>query len=172
TSRCLGWSRTSTAGRRACCVNTGRRCTADTGARCGRPAYFVASCGGAPISVLRQYGQHQREDAAPPRGKFRGFRRKKNLMTEDGSQAVSSLLQPLLRGFELLLFVTRHLHPPDFADLMASIGAPDADLQSARARTLPWPRGVANIGAVLEAASDAALERLPVLRHAPTYAHV
>ena len=41
------------------------------------PAYFVASCGGAPISVLRQYVQQQREDAAPPRDKSRGFRREK-----------------------------------------------------------------------------------------------
>jgi len=90
-------------------------------------------------------------------------------MTEDGSQAVSSLLQPLLRAFELLLFVARHLHPPDFADLMASIGAPDADLQLARARTSPWPQGVADIGAALEAASDAALEGFAGLRQALSY---
>jgi putative transposase len=39
------------------------------------PSYFAASCGGAPISILKQYVEQQREDAPPPRPKRRGFRR-------------------------------------------------------------------------------------------------
>jgi putative transposase len=41
------------------------------------PSYFAASCGGAPISILKQYVEQQREDAPPPRPKWRGFRRGK-----------------------------------------------------------------------------------------------
>ena len=36
------------------------------------PSYFAASCGGAPISILKQYVEQQREDAPPPRPKRRG----------------------------------------------------------------------------------------------------
>jgi hypothetical protein len=41
------------------------------------PSYFAASCGSAPISILKQYVEQQREDAPPPRHKRRGFRRGK-----------------------------------------------------------------------------------------------
>jgi putative transposase len=39
------------------------------------PSYFAASCGGAPISILKQYVEQQREGAPPPRPERRGFRR-------------------------------------------------------------------------------------------------
>lgn len=43
------------------------------------PSYFAASCGGAPISIIRQYVEQQRnqEAAPPPRPERRGFRRGK-----------------------------------------------------------------------------------------------
>jgi hypothetical protein len=46
----------------------------------------------------------------------------------------SPLLNPLLRALEMITFIARHLHPPDFADLMASIGVPDyrADVDLAK----------------------------------------
>lgn len=37
------------------------------------PSYFAASCGGAPISIIRQYIEQQRS-ALPPRPERRGFR--------------------------------------------------------------------------------------------------
>lgn len=37
------------------------------------PSYFAASCGGAPISIIRQYIEQQRS-APPPRPERRGFR--------------------------------------------------------------------------------------------------
>jgi putative transposase len=37
------------------------------------PSYFAASCGGAPISIIRQYIEQQR-GALPPRPERRGFR--------------------------------------------------------------------------------------------------
>lgn len=39
------------------------------------PSYFAASCGGAPISIIKQYVEQQRMEAdAPPRRSRRGFR--------------------------------------------------------------------------------------------------
>jgi hypothetical protein len=39
------------------------------------PSYFVASCAGAPLSIIAQYVHNQKEkDALPPRPKDRGFR--------------------------------------------------------------------------------------------------
>ena len=55
-------------------------------------------------------------------------------MNEDEAEAVRSLLDPLLGALEMLLFVSRNLHPPDFEELMASVGTPDEELKSALAR--------------------------------------
>ena len=41
------------------------------------PSYFAASCGGATISILKQFVEQQREAAPPPRPERRGFRRGK-----------------------------------------------------------------------------------------------
>ena len=38
------------------------------------PSYFAGSCGGAPLSIIKQYVEHQREAAPPPRPERRGFR--------------------------------------------------------------------------------------------------
>lgn len=38
------------------------------------PSYFVASCGGAPLSIIAEYVRNQREGALPPRPERRGFR--------------------------------------------------------------------------------------------------
>ena len=38
------------------------------------PSYLVASCAGAPLSVVADYVRSQREDALPPRPERRGFR--------------------------------------------------------------------------------------------------
>jgi len=80
------------------------------------------------------------------------------------SDTALSLLEPLLRAFEMLMFVARHLHPPDFPALMGSIGAPDEALGAARARQSPWPASLSDIGAALDAASDAALQAYAGLR--------
>src|SRR5215467_11021112 len=80
------------------------------------------------------------------------------------SDTALSLLEPLLRALEMLMFVARHLHPPDFPALMGSIGAPDEVLAAARARQSPWPARLSDIGAALDAASDAALQAYAGLR--------
>lgn len=38
------------------------------------PSYFVASCGGAPLSVVAEYVRSQRADARAPRPEGRGFK--------------------------------------------------------------------------------------------------
>ena len=59
-------------------------------------------------------------------------------MTDD--KAILDLLGPLMRALEMLAFVARHVHPPDFDRLMESVGAPDEELRAARARQGEWPR--------------------------------
>ena len=77
-------------------------------------------------------------------------------MNEDDAEAVVALLDPLLRALEMLAFISRHLHPPDFEGLMASVGTPDEELRSALARQSEWPERCPASGAALDAACDAA----------------
>ena len=85
-------------------------------------------------------------------------------MDEPQAEPVLAVLDPLLRAFEMLAFVARHLHPPDFAELMSSIGTPDEDLKSARANQPEWPERLSGIRGALGAASDAALAAFAGLR--------
>jgi phospholipase/carboxylesterase len=85
-------------------------------------------------------------------------------MNEDDAEAVAALLDPLLRALELLTFVSRHLHPPDFEELMASVGTPDEELRSALARQSEWPERLSGIRIAVDAACDAALGAFAGLR--------
>jgi phospholipase/carboxylesterase len=87
-------------------------------------------------------------------------------MSEEEFAAIRSLLNPLLRAFEMLMLIARHLHPPDFLDLMRSIGTPDEALRAVKARQLAWPQRLPAIGAALDGASDAALQAFIGLRAA------
>ena len=78
-------------------------------------------------------------------------------MDEPETKVVCALLDPLLRALEMLAFVSRRLHPPDFEELMSSIGAPDQDLKSALANQSDWPERLSGIKDALVEASDAAL---------------
>src|SRR5262245_22900165 len=100
--------------------------------------------------------------------RVRERRKRRGVMEEREDEAISALLNPLLRALEMLTFIARHLHPPDFAELMASIGAHDDDLKSARARQPPWPERLSGIKTALDAASGAALESFSGLREALT----
>jgi phospholipase/carboxylesterase len=60
-------------------------------------------------------------------------------MEDHGDEATLPLLTPLLRALEMLAFVARHLHPPDFEELMGSIGAPDEELKSAKRKQARGP---------------------------------
>ena len=85
-------------------------------------------------------------------------------MNEDDAEAVVALLNPLLRALEMLAFISRHLHPPDFEGLMARVGTPDEELRSALARQSEWPERLSGIRNALDAACDAAREAFAALR--------
>ena len=78
-------------------------------------------------------------------------------MDADEAGVEFALLNPLLRALEMLMFISRHLHPPDFGSIMASIGAPDDDLRSVRAKGLELPEHRSDIKAAIDEASDAVL---------------
>ena len=85
-------------------------------------------------------------------------------MDADEAGVEFALLNPLLRALEMLMFISRHLHPPDFGSLMASIGAPDDDLRSVRAKGLELPEHRSDIKAAIDEASDAVLQAFAGLR--------
>ena len=85
-------------------------------------------------------------------------------MSEAVVDGIVAVLPPLLQSLEALGFVARHLNPPDFDSVMATVGAPDQALQAARARLTGWPAEFADVQTSLEAASDAALAAFEGLR--------
>jgi phospholipase/carboxylesterase len=86
--------------------------------------------------------------------------------TKEGHQVepLAALLDPLLRTLEMLAFVARHLHPPDFESLMASVGTPDEDLKSARSKQPRWPDHLSGVAAALDDAAAAVVEAFAGLR--------
>jgi phospholipase/carboxylesterase len=79
-------------------------------------------------------------------------------------ERVVALLKPLFRGLEMLAFVARHFHPPDFEGLMSSIGAPEADLKLATQSLGDWSQELADLKGPIVAASEATLEAFEALR--------
>jgi phospholipase/carboxylesterase len=86
-------------------------------------------------------------------------------MNEDASTTLLSLLQPLLRAIETLMFIARHLYPPDFGELMASIGEPEEALIAAKARQPEWPQALSAITGRLDLAIEAVLQAFAGLRN-------
>lgn len=84
-------------------------------------------------------------------------------MDQREADAIVAILQPLLRAFEVLLLVARHFHPPQFTALMAQLGTPDADLNTAR---FQHGKALTNseIRDALLGASEAALRAFAALR--------
>jgi phospholipase/carboxylesterase len=85
-------------------------------------------------------------------------------MNEDPAKAITPLLSPLLRALEALAFIARRLYPPEFNDLMSSVGTPDHDLKMAQASQSEWPAHLSGMGATLNEATDAALQAFTGLR--------
>jgi phospholipase/carboxylesterase len=81
-----------------------------------------------------------------------------------GGEAILDQLGPLMRSLEMLAFVARHVHPPDFDGLMESIGTPDEELRAARARQGEWPQRLSEVRAALDASGDAVLAAFAGLR--------
>lgn len=87
-------------------------------------------------------------------------------MDDDPANAVTPLLNPLLRALEALAFIARYLYPPKFNDLMSGIGTPDLDLKMAQAVQPEWPAQLSDIGATLHSVTEAVLQAFAGLREA------
>jgi phospholipase/carboxylesterase len=87
-------------------------------------------------------------------------------MDETELADLMALLPALLGALEVLGFVARHFNPPDFAQMLAAIGEPDAALRAARPRLAAWPERLGDVRAALETASDHTLAGFDGLREA------
>src|SRR4051794_3159468 len=91
-------------------------------------------------------------------------------MNEPVTGHLAALLPPLLRSLEMLGFIARHFHPPDFGVVMEAAGAPDHDLRAARLALDGWPDELAGVVKHLLSATDCALAAFEGLRGAPDQA--
>jgi phospholipase/carboxylesterase len=79
----------------------------------------------------------------------------------------AALLPPLLRALEMLGFVARHFHPPEFGAVMEAVGTRDRDLRTVREGLENPPAELAGVYKQLLTATDAALAAFDGLRKAP-----
>jgi phospholipase/carboxylesterase len=91
-------------------------------------------------------------------------------MNDTVTERLAALLPPLLRSMEMLGFVARHFHPPDFAAVMDAAGTPDQELRSVRGSLDDWPDQLAGSRERLRSAADAVLAAFDGLRGAPEQA--
>jgi phospholipase/carboxylesterase len=88
-------------------------------------------------------------------------------MSDVAYERLAALLPPLLRSLDVLGFIARHFHPPDFGAVMDAAGTPDQDLRVARGMLDGWPDELAGVRERLQGAIDAALAAFDGLRGAP-----
>jgi phospholipase/carboxylesterase len=91
-------------------------------------------------------------------------------MSDVVSEHLVALLPPLLRSLDVLGFIARHFHPPDFGAVMDAAGTPDQDLRAARGLPDGWPEELAGVRGRLQIATDAVLAAFDGLRKAPDQA--
>jgi phospholipase/carboxylesterase len=91
-------------------------------------------------------------------------------MGDTVTEHLAALLPPLLRSMEVLGFIARHFHPPDFGAVMDAAGTPDQDLRPARGSLDDWPDELAAVRERLRTAADATLAAFEGLRNAPDQA--
>jgi phospholipase/carboxylesterase len=88
-------------------------------------------------------------------------------MNEPVTERLAAFLPPLLRSLEMLGFIARHFHPPDFGAVMDAAGTPDHDLRAARGLLENWPDELSGVRRQLLAATHATLAAFDGLRSAP-----
>jgi phospholipase/carboxylesterase len=91
-------------------------------------------------------------------------------MSDVASERLAAVLPPLLRSLEMLGFIARHFHPPDFGAVMDAAGTPDDDLRAARQQFDGWPEELAGVRDRLQSATEAVLAAFGGLRSAPDQA--
>ena len=89
-------------------------------------------------------------------------------MSDDAFRNIETLVPPLLRSLETLGLIARHLNPPELADLLETIGAPDEQLRAARSSAAPWPEAFSALGERLDTACDESLAAFAGLREFAT----
>ena len=87
-------------------------------------------------------------------------------MTEAVLDDLVALLPPLLQSLEALGFVARHVNPPDLADVVRVVGAPDEALRAIRPRLDAWPDQFSDVRGQVAASIDEALAGFDALREA------
>ena len=87
-------------------------------------------------------------------------------MAETPSDNLAVFIPTLLQALETLGFVARHFHPPQLAELVASVGGRDAALREVRPRLDAWPPEMAELRAPLVRAADHVLAAYDTLRTA------
>ena len=91
-------------------------------------------------------------------------------MNDAVTEHLAVLLPPLLRSLEMLGFIARHFHPPDFGAVMDAAGTADEDLRAARGLLESWPDELSGVRRQLLGATDATLAAFDGLRQAPDQA--
>ena len=91
-------------------------------------------------------------------------------MNDIVTERLAALLPPLLRSLEMLGFIARHFHPPEFGAVMDAAGTADDDLRAARQQFDGWPDELAGVRERFESAVNAALAAFEGLRGAPDQA--
>src|SRR3954471_3416049 len=91
-------------------------------------------------------------------------------MSDIVTERLRGLLPPLLRSLDMLGFIARHFHPPDFGAVLDAAGTPDRELRSVRGSLDDWPDQLAGMRERLQIAADAALAAFEGLRGAPDQA--
>jgi phospholipase/carboxylesterase len=84
----------------------------------------------------------------------------------DAVADLEAVLRPLLRAMDRLAFIGRHLHLPHVAELLAAVGAPEADIPEPLARLELWPEDLIPVALPLQTAAAAVLEGYARLRGA------
>jgi phospholipase/carboxylesterase len=91
-------------------------------------------------------------------------------MAADELEDLKVLLPPLLRSMEALELIGRFLNPPDFENVVAAVGTPDAGLREVLPRLEGWPESLERMREPLGAAGKAVLTAFDGLRTAPAQA--
>jgi phospholipase/carboxylesterase len=87
-------------------------------------------------------------------------------MSDFPAERLSRQIPPLLRSLETLQLIARYLNPPEVADLLESVGTPEAPLREPAAE--PWPEAFAGLGAQLDLAAENAVAAFDGLRASAT----
>jgi len=78
-------------------------------------------------------------------------------MSDANFEIFTATVPPLVDAMDALLFLARHLHPPDAADVFESLGAPDEPLRAVRPRLDALPDALEGVRSRLSVAADVTL---------------